>query len=320
MRSTKTRERQELVVEDDVPMIIHHKPADQRDEQPSKARRRGRPGRLTGVFVWTFASLSGLALWFLFHALVLTAFQEQGSQARLYAQLRERLASETAPLGGRIKPGSPVAIIDTPNSSLRDLVVVEGTSAEQLMLGPGHLPNSPLPGQLGISTVFGKSVTYGAPFRSLARLKPGDTITATTAQGVFHYRVDRLRKAGAPTPPLYSNESRLTLITSASNGWRSGWAPDHAIFLDATLIGQPKPAPPGRPTTVAKNARPMKGDPSVQPLLIAWVSGFFLLSGCFAWAWRRWNHWQLWLAGVPIMMAVLWGASGAGLRFLPNLI
>jgi hypothetical protein len=38
------------------------------------------------------------------------------------------------------------------------------------------------------------------------------------------------------------------------------------------------------------------------------------------WSWRRWGASQTWLVGLPLAMAVFWGASGAAVRFLPNLI
>jgi sortase A len=169
--------------------------------------------------------------------------------------------------------------------------------------------------------IFGRSVTYGAPFRGLTRLRPNDVITATTAQGVFDYRVDRVRHAGDPLPqPPAGDASRLTLVTSASSGWRSGWAPDHVVYLDATLTGKVQPAPTGRPTALSRSARPMRGDSSALMTLVFWLQAGVLVSGGLAWAWFRWGRWQAWLAGLPVLMLVLWGASGAALRLLPNLI
>jgi sortase A len=289
----------------------------------SQLRRRGlSPWGTFATVLWVSATFTGLALWFVFHALVLTPLQEHGSQARLYAQFREQLANATAPLGGVIKPGSPVALIDTRIKGLHDLVVVEGTAAGQLTLGPGHLSDTPLPGQAGISLLFGRSVTYGAPFRDISRLQAEDAITVTTGQGVFTYRVDRIRLPGDPLPVLSATDgARLTLVTSAASGWRSGWAPDHMIYLDATLVGsQALPAPAGRPTAVMKSALPMHGDMGGLVPFVFWLEALLLVSGGLAWAWMRWGGWQTWLAGLPLVLAVLWGASGAAARLLPNLI
>ena len=286
----------------------------------SSARAVSRALTSVTALIAGLSAVSALALWFLFHAFVLTPLQEHGSQARLYAQFREQLANGVAPLGGRIKPGSPIELIDTGLRGMRDLVAVEGTTSEQLTVGPGHLRDTALPGQMGESVIFGRSVTYGGPFRDLGRLKPGDAIKVTTGQGTFTYRVDRIRRPGDPPSPAFpENESRLTLVTSASAGWRSGWAPTHAIYLEASLLGKALPAPTGRLQTVGKSSQPMRGDKALLfPIL--WLVGAALVTTGLIWSWRRWGAPQTWLVGVPLAMAVFWGASGAAVRFLPNLI
>jgi sortase A len=69
--------------------------------------------------------------------------------------------------------------------------VVEGTDAENLRKGPGHYPDTPLPGQHGTSAIAGHRTTYGAPFRNLDELKHNDRIVVELPYGTFVYRVDR---------------------------------------------------------------------------------------------------------------------------------
>jgi sortase A len=69
--------------------------------------------------------------------------------------------------------------------------VVEGTDADNLRKGPGHYPDTPLPGQRGTVAVAGHRTTYGAPFRKLNDLKRGDRIVFELPYGTFVYRVDR---------------------------------------------------------------------------------------------------------------------------------
>lgn len=285
-------------------------------------RRAKRPSRAAAIAAASLVGLAGLALWFLFFSLVLTSLQQHGSQARLYARLREELANATAPLGGYITNGSPVALLDAHIPGMESLVVVEGTSSGDLMLGPGHRRDTPLPGQRGTSVIFGRSVTYGAPFRSLSHLAVGDRIDVTTGQGRFAFRVEDLRGPGDPLPPpVGSDGSRLTMVTAASSGWRSGWAPDHAMYVDASLIdADPVPAPAGRPTTILPNEHAMAGDGSARTLALFWLQEVVLVGAAFIWARRRWGPWQTWIAGVPLALGVLWGAAGAGLRLWPNLI
>ena len=58
-----------------------------------------------------------------------------------------------------------------------------------LLDGPGHLRTTPLPGAIGTSVVMGRSTTYGAPFRKITTLRPGDPITVLGAQGTVTYIV-----------------------------------------------------------------------------------------------------------------------------------
>jgi sortase A len=69
--------------------------------------------------------------------------------------------------------------------------VVEGTDADNLRKGPGHYPDTPLPGQHGTSAIAGHRTTYGAPFRNLDKLKHNDRIVVELPYGTFVYRVDK---------------------------------------------------------------------------------------------------------------------------------
>jgi sortase A len=69
--------------------------------------------------------------------------------------------------------------------------VVEGTDAANLRKGPGHYPDTPLPGQRGTSAIAGHRTTYGAPFRKLDQLDRGDRIVVELPYGTFVYRVER---------------------------------------------------------------------------------------------------------------------------------
>ena len=58
--------------------------------------------------------------------------------------------------------------------------VVAGVGREDLKKGPGHYPETPMPGQLGNSAIAGHRTTYGEPFFDLDELEPGDEIIVTT--------------------------------------------------------------------------------------------------------------------------------------------
>jgi sortase A len=85
-------------------------------------------------------------------------------------------------------PGDPMALIVIPKIGV-DNIVVEGVSLSNLKKGPGHYPDSPVPGQKGNAAIAGHRTTYGAPFNRLDELTPGDEILVTTVQGRFRYIV-----------------------------------------------------------------------------------------------------------------------------------
>jgi len=72
-------------------------------------------------------------------------------------------------------------------------VFVEGTEAGDLRKGPGHYPDTPLPGEHGTVAIAGHRTTYGAPFRNIDELEPGDRIELRMPYGRFTYSVERTR-------------------------------------------------------------------------------------------------------------------------------
>jgi sortase A len=85
--------------------------------------------------------------------------------------------------------GDPVAELDIPAMDLDGKIVVEGVTPSNLQDGPGHFPETPLPGQLGNAAIAGHRTTHGQPFRHIDRLEPGDDITVTTLAGTYVYVV-----------------------------------------------------------------------------------------------------------------------------------
>jgi len=254
------------------------------------------------------------------YALVLSGLREGHAQHLLYSQLRQELAEETVPFGGKIKPGAPVARISVPQIGL-SAVVVEGTSSQQLANGPGHLPSTPMPGQAGNAQIYGRSAMYGAPFSHVHALKRGALVTVVTGQGVFEFQVIDVRGPGDPVPSAAQlGQSSLTLVTSAANGWRAGWAPEYVIYADATLVaGKVQPAPSGRPTVIPAVDGPLRGDTNQLVLLPYLVLGLVLLCAGLGWASTRWTVWQLWAVGVPAVVAMLWITTNSVMLLLPNL-
>lgn len=267
--------------------------------------------------IWATVAVSVLAMWLLLYAFVFSALQQHRTNTVLYATLRQQLSEATAPVGGVIEPGTPVALLEAPVAGLSDSVVVEGTAPGDLRGGPGHLRSSPLPGQAGVAVLFGRSATFGAPFKHITGLRPGNVITVTTAQGRFEYRVDRVRRPGDPVPSqLEPGAGRLLLETSSG----SSWSPTGTVYVDATLRGTAQPTPPGRPRAVPAFERAMHADTSVTLPLVLWLQALVLVAVGIVWARARWGAWQAWIVGVPLLVAILWGSSSTALMLIPNLV
>jgi sortase A len=162
---------------------------------------------------------------------------EQKALAKL-PDPKRKLAFAARSLDRRTDDGDAVGKVEIPRIGL-STVFVEGTGAGDLRKGPGHYPGTPLPGQRGTVAIAGHRTTYGAPFRKVDKIKPGDEITLAMPYGRFTYRVERTRIV-APTAvwvtqkvsydrlilsachPLYSAAKRIVvfarLIRSAPRG------------------------------------------------------------------------------------------------------
>jgi sortase A len=68
-------------------------------------------------------------------------------------------------------------------------VVVEGVGVGDLKKGPGHMPGTALPGELGNVVLSGHRTTYGAPFERVDELRPGDAVVVETRDSWFTYTV-----------------------------------------------------------------------------------------------------------------------------------
>ena len=76
------------------------------------------------------------------------------------------------------------------------MVFVQGTDESSLELGPGHYPETAMPGQGKTIAIAGHRTTYLAPFRHIDSMKTGDKITLKMPYGTFVYSVaeDRNRR------------------------------------------------------------------------------------------------------------------------------
>ncbi len=268
--------------------------------------------------------LSLLATSLALHLVVVSGLQHRSAQQQAYSAFRLEVAEGTAPVGPtgpddrQLALGTPVAYLEIPSIGVRE-VVGEGTTVANLMAGPGHRRDSPLPGQEGTSVIMGRQASYGGPFNRLADLKRGDKITATTGQGVSRYSVISLRYGGEPTPPpVRRGDGRLLLVSAAG----PSYIPSQVLRVDADLDSPALPAP--RPVVTASalppNEKIMATDATTLWRLAFWLQALIAVAVAVIWSWHRWGRPQTWIVFLPPTVLVGLFASAEALRLLPNLL
>jgi sortase A len=212
------------------------------------------------------------------------------------------------------------------------MIFVEGTSRDDLKKGPGHYPDTVLPGTIGNAGIAGHRTTYLHPFGDIDKLVPGDDIFIQTLAGTFDYQVtapcaarpEHFGKCGInfadghvivnpedvwvvqPTP-----DPQITLTSCHPKG-----SAEHRIVVMAKLVVKKsapvsKPRPPAKPRpgkAVSENASLAEGlsgqQRSLQPS-IGWGILAAAIGLLWWWAFRRWRHPATWIAGVVPFLAVL---------------
>ena len=291
-------------------------PLSSSDPRPPKPPRPAAPRRppvrrplLQGVGV-TITLVSLLVLGFFIYLYGLSGLSEQRAQSTLYKTFAGQLSEAVAPTG-LTADGAPVAILNIPDIGVHDLVVVEGTTSGDLSRGPGHVRATVLPGQYGVSVIYGRTVTYGGPFAHLMELQRGDKITVTTGQGTATYLVESFGQTGSPAPDPTAN--RLILETGNSSNYPSGWAQ-----VSADLWSAPQPTPTAWPSVTAQEL-PLAGDPNALIPLVFWAQALLLVGLGGALAAHYWSRWAALLCAVPLALALVWAVYENLSLLLPNL-
>ena len=96
-------------------------------------------------------------------------------------------------------------------------VVVQGTDAGSLERGPGHYPQTPLPGLGETVAIAGHRTTYLAPFRHIDALRAGDRIVLTMPYARFLYTVQYHRIVAPSAWWVTGDVGYERLVLSACN-------------------------------------------------------------------------------------------------------
>jgi sortase A len=226
-----------------------------------------------------------------------------------------------------------VAIIRIPGIGL-EKAVVEGVSLPALKRGPGHYPDTPLPGQPGNAAIAGHRTTYGAPFSRLDELDRGDPILVTTRQGRFRYEVSSKTVVRPSETSVLdaSDDNRLTLTTCEPK-----FSAARRLIVVATLVGEATEPPPATTATTAVTTAPpataqepppteattttppttraprslaeaeagLSGESAPNGPAVVWG---LLAAAVWVLTWlagRWWRRWPAYLLGAPVFLVVL---------------
>ena len=257
--------------------------------------------------------LAVVVLGFVGYLYGLSSVQEARSQTILYQRLQAQLAQigGIVPPLGPTTPGAPIAVLDIPSIGIHGMVVVEGTSPENLTLGPGHLRDTPFPGQAGVVEIYGRRATFGAPFANIEQLRPGAFIEIITGQGESTYTVAAVGNSKErivdPAP------NKLLLFTASSPV-----VPSYYVEVDAHLNTAPRPSA-GVAHQINAPELVLAGDDGALVLTWTWALALVLVSAAGTIAATRWSPWAAYLVTVPVALAVLWNLYQNLSALLPNL-
>lgn len=224
---------------------------------------------------------------------------------------------ETAPSTDVVPEGEPTAHIVIPKIGV-DKIVVEGVSLPDLKKGPGHYPETPLPGQDGNAAIAGHRTTYGAPFGRIDELEPGDEITVETVQGEFTYLVKEQLIVSPTQGDVLEDkgDNRLTLTACHPK-----YSARQRIVVVAELAPdeQPLPRPPraeDAPPPAALDDIDGEGAPALPAILLGVLCAMiWLLAWLIGRLWRRWPSYAL---GFPFFMVALFFFFEEFSRLLPS--
>ncbi len=118
-----------------------------------------------------------------------------------------------------------------------DAIVVDGVTRKELAVGPGHMPTTPMPGEIGNAVISAHRDTF---FRKIGDLRKGDEVLVRRDGEIFHFTFDH-RLIVLPTDLSVirpTSDAELTLITCYPT-YFIGPAPERLVVVSKLVSREP---------------------------------------------------------------------------------
>lgn len=133
-----------------------------------------------------------------------------------------------------LETGGAIGRIEVPSADI-DYVIVEGTDTSTLKKGPGHYPETALPGQGRTIGIAGHRTTYGAPFHDIDKIEVGEDLTIEMPYATFTYAVEKTEIVAPTAIEIIDDIGRERLVLTACHPLYSA-AQRYAVFGKLTEI------------------------------------------------------------------------------------
>jgi sortase A len=162
------------------------------------------------------------------------AERSRGATAQEIVQAQRELVERAANrLNRHLKLSHPLGRIKIPKIGVK-AIVVQGTRwGPDLSQGPGHYPQSSLPGVGRTMAIAAHRTTFGAWFRHIDSLRDDDRITLRLPYATFHYRVFKHEIVKSGDWSIIHDRGFDTLVLSACHPLYSA---SHRWIVFAALV------------------------------------------------------------------------------------
>ena len=194
---------------------------------------------------------------FVFYLLVWTNHQTAQAQSALLDDFRTEKEKGGDRGGGKDRPEAPesgdgLGVLHIPRlGDDWEWVIVEGVGDDDLANGPGHFPETAMPGEIGNFAIAGHRATHGEPFANLDQLEIGDKVVVETVDGWLTYQVmwERILSPSATEvldpvaghPGEKATQRTMTLVTCHPR-----WGSSERLVIGTQLVERrgPNAGPP----------------------------------------------------------------------------